>query len=107
MFCFCKLGGNAATCGSDDSVLVDSACEVHPTNRNLVEKSGGEVAQCSLLNITAARDNSLEHFGRAQLRFDAENGKSVESSFEVSEFAKPILSVSQLVDKGCRIVFPL
>ena len=39
----------------EGSVFVDSACEVHLTDRNLVKKSGQKIVPSSPLNIIAAR----------------------------------------------------
>ena len=67
----------------EGSLLVDNACEVHLTDRNLVEKSGRETVPSSPLNIIAAVNHSLEHCGTTKLNFEVENGQSTEGSFEM------------------------
>ena len=88
----------------NNSILVDSACDVHLTDRNLVEKSGQKTVPSSSLNIIAAGNHSLEHCAKTMLHFEGENGQSNEGSFDVSEISKTIMSVAQLVDKGYQVV---
>ena len=52
-----QVENNATSSRDDGSVLVDSACEVHLTDQNLVE------------NIIAAWNRSLQQYGKTKLHF--------------------------------------
>ena len=83
----------------------DIASEVHLTDRNLLEKSGRNIASSSLPKMMVAGDHTLQHIGITQLHFEVENGKFVEGTCEVSEIVKTIVSVDQLVDEEYQVIF--
>ena len=59
-----QLGNDAVMSRNIESVLVDSACEVHLTDRILLEQSGRNIASSSLPNIMAAGDHTRQHIGK-------------------------------------------
>ena len=79
---------DATNSRDEGSVLVDSACEVHLAD----EKSGRKTVPSPPLDIIAAGDHTLEHYGNQKRIPEVENGQSIELSFKESDIGKIIFS---------------
>ena len=75
-------------------------------DRDLVLKTGRQInAPVNRLCIKAAGGHRLPHHGWQTVPFKTESGVTINCRFEVSDIGKGILSVSQLVDKGYKVIF--
>ena len=90
----------------NNALLVDSGCEAHMIDKDLVLKTGSQInTPASKLCIKAAGGHRLPHHGWQTVPFKTESGVTINCRFEVSDIGRGILSVSQLVDKGYEVIF--
>ena len=87
-------------------VLIDSGCEVHLIDPDLLKKAGLNFNKVEKpLNIIAAGGHRLEHLGWQKITLCTASGQRLLGRFEVAKVGKIILSVSQLADRGTQVLF--
>ena len=82
--------------GAVDNVLPKSVCSEYPLEATSKSQSGD--------GFKGANGSHIKHFGQRRLRVKTSAGSNMNTTWEVADVRKPLISASRLLDRGHKLV---
>ena len=82
--------------GAVDNVLPESVCTEYPLEATSKSQSG--------VGFKGANGSHIKHYGQRRFRVKTSAGSNMNTTWEVTDVRKPLISASRLLERGHKLV---